>query len=80
MLLSHTVLTVVIIENVFPVIAGLLFKITYVIMKGPNKKQHYHVVPLGTGWVGLKWGFGDRQAAPCMGCAWPGAWWWWWWW
>ena len=36
MLLSHTVLTVVIIENVFPVIAGLLFKITYVIMKGPN--------------------------------------------
>ena len=36
------------------------------------------MVQLGLGWVGLKWGFGDGQAATCMGrCmgdAWLGAW------
>ena len=25
------------------------------------------MVDMDTGWVGLNWGFGDGQAAPCMG-------------
>ena len=40
-------------------------------MHQASAEQQYHVVPMGTGWVGLKWGLGQRAS---WVSAWVGAW------
>ena len=47
-----------------PAVAKLSYILPNTVIK---HEQQYHVVLLGTGWVGLKWQYGDGQAGPCMG-------------